>query len=315
MPFKSLIDVRPPYYAFASAELERPGVAHAFVQPEHTLGHEEGPLAAAEAGRHLAILGACACSSLREPVGLHYYLAQRARLVRCGEADSSDQAGFRAVARSESGKGRDVIAHAQLDSITTGKRLFELDVSYKVLSQAAFQRVFAAHRRDLRAPSREDRVLSVEALSALRRNPYRQPLPLRLTQRTDQGVQAVLPEVTAEMCAGHFPLYPALPVAVLMHSLSTLCGEALRVRWHEKARYRVLVADVTAERLAFAGARLNFEAKYLGSSDRSEHYQATAMLEDGSSIGRMILELEPIPTASRTHPIATAAVQEHAQLT
>jgi hypothetical protein len=103
-----------------------------------------------------------------------------------------------------------------------------------------------------------------------------------------------LADVTAEHCSGHFPLYPALPVPVLMQSLSTLCGEALRMRWGNSARYRVISADVSAERLVFVGQRVVLEAAFWRSDGSREHYQAWAALEDGTSIGWMSVVLEPV---------------------
>jgi hypothetical protein len=79
-----------------------------------------------------------------------------------------------------------------------------------------------------------------------------------------------------------------------MQSLSTLCGEVLRVRWGNGTTYRVISADVSADRLAFAGERLLFEAAFREAAYGREHYQAWASLEDGTSVGWMALELEPV---------------------
>ncbi|MEY4578469.1 MAG: hypothetical protein RL701_3172 [Pseudomonadota bacterium] len=297
MQFNSLLDVRPPYYALDRVELHKPGFVGARIRPEQPLGHEVGPLAAAEAGRHLAILGACACRSLRESnpeYEHHYYLPQRARLLRHPDRTPTQQPRFAASARSESRKGRNATAHSVLYAADSGATLFELDVSYRVLSQGAFERVFAPHKRDLRATPREDATRDLEQLVALRSNPYQKPLPLEITRRTPESVRARLRTVTPDLCAGHFPLYPSLPVAVLMHALSSLCGEALRGRWGNAARYRVVAADVSAERLAFVGERLLFEAAFRQSNGDREHYQAWAMLEDGRSIGWMAIELQPV---------------------
>ena len=86
-------------------------------------------------------------------------------------------------------------------------------------------------------------------------------------------------------------MYPCLPVAVLMHSLSTLCGEALRARWSDATQYRMRCAEICADRLAFAGEGLRFEARYSGHGDG---YEATARLLDGSLIGTMKIELESV---------------------
>jgi hypothetical protein len=306
MQFKSLIDMRPPYGALDGFELRRPGLVAARVAPEHPLGHEVGPLAAAEAGRHLAALGACACSSLQRDGAVQYFLAHQARLVRHRDRMPLHNSQFEAVAwahpaddahapRSRGPRQRrEMSAHAVLRESGSGAPLFELDISYRVLSQSVFQRVFAPHRRDLRGMPRDGSPVDAERLVARRSNPYRRPLPVEITRRTPESVRAKLRGVTADLCAGHYPLYPALPVATLMQSLSTLCGEVLRVRWGNETSYRVISADVSADRLAFAGERLLFEAAFREAAYGREHYQAWASLEDGTPVGWLALELEPV---------------------
>ncbi|HKU41129.1 MAG TPA: hypothetical protein VJR89_23365 [Polyangiales bacterium] len=291
MQFRSLIDVRPPYYALHSVTPSASEI-RAQVRREHPLGHEVGPLAAAEAGRHLAILGACACSSVREPAALHYYLAHRARIIGYRDPAAEQAREFTASARAVSSTAREARAQAVLRAVGSHALLYELDVTYKVLSRPVFERLFAAHRRDLRAQPRDEASSQLADIER-RTNPYRQPIPLNITQRDAHGVRAELDEVKPEMCAGHFPMYPALPVAILMHSLSTLSGEALRARWGDSMRYRLLRADVFADRLAFAGERLQFAARYVSDAPGAEQYEATACLADGSQVGRLVIDLEP----------------------
>lgn len=291
------IDVRPPYFALDGVELAQPGSAYARVRPEHPLGHEDGPLAAAEAGRHLAILGTCACRSVSELAAPHYYLAKRARLVHHVDHGPVYAPHFVASAQAvEPLQRRDARAHAVLRAAESGALMYELDVTYKVLSQPAFERLFSAHRRDMRAQPRQEQTTELDAdqLLALRGNPYQRPLPLEITRRTPESVRARLRSVTADLCAGHFPLYPSLPVAMLMQGLSALCGEALRGRWGNLARYRVIAADISAERLAFVGERLFFEAAFQQARGDKELYQAWAALEDGTTVGWLAIELEPL---------------------
>ena len=309
MQFKSLIDMRPPYGVLGGLELRRPGVVAARVVPEQPLGHEVGPLAAAEAGRHLAALGACACSSLRQDGGVHYFLGQHARLVRHHrERTALPNPHFEAVAwvdDTDARQRREVSAHAMLLESGSGAPLFELDISYRVLSQPVFQRVFAPHRTYARGLPRQGSFADVECFAARRSSPDRKALPVEITRRTPESVRAKLRGVTDDLCAGHYPLYPALPVATLMQSLSSLCGEVLRVRWGNGTSYRVISADVSADRLAFAGERLLFEAAFREAAQGREHYQAWASLEDGTSVGWLALELEPVRCEkSLAHPTA-----------
>lgn len=293
MQFRS-IAVRPAIFALDEVAIPEPGIALARVRPEHPLGHEVGPLAAAEAGRHLATLGTRACRSAADDSD-QYYLLRRARLVQHREEFPVHSADFIASAQAARlDSRRDARAYAVLRAADSGMPLFELDVMYKVLSQSAFERVFAAHRRDLRAQPREPARHGDAQLIAQRGNPYQRPLPLEITRRTPESVRARLHAVTADLCAGHFPLYPALPVALLMQGLSALCGEALRGRWGNLARYRVVSADVSTERLAFVGERLMFEAAFQQARGDRELYQAWVTLEDGTSVGFLSIELEPL---------------------
>lgn len=291
MHFRSLIDVRPPYYALHSVSAPSTGEVRAQVRREHPLGHEVGPLAAAEAGRHLAILGACACSSVREPATLHYYLAHRARIIGHRDPAAENAREFTVSARAVSSSVREARAHAALRAVGSDSLLYELEVTYKVLARPVFERLFAAHRRDLRSQPR-DGAIGERVDIERRKNPYRNSLPLDITQRSAEGVRAVLAEIEPEMCAGHFPMYPALPVAILMDSLHSLSGEAMRARWGDSMRYRLIRADVHADRLAFAGQRVEFDARHCGDVADGEQYEAIARLADGTQVGRLVVDLE-----------------------
>src|SRR5262245_15441062 len=134
MQFRELIDVRPPYFAFQSVASDEPGIASALVRSEQPLGHEDGPLSGAEAGRHLAILGACACSSVWEGSGTHFYLARRAKLLRHPHVVGNGRS-FRAVARSTGPRsGREASAQGTLFMSDSERPVFTIDVTYQVLS-------------------------------------------------------------------------------------------------------------------------------------------------------------------------------------
>lgn len=297
MPYRSLIDVSAPYYALQKVHSPSAGIVHARVSREQPLGHEIGPIASAEVGRHLAIAGACACSAVREPAAQHYYLAHRATIIRHSEAAVEQASEFDVRARAVSSTAREARAQTSLRVAGAEQALYELDVTYKVLTRPLFQRLFAAHRRDLRATPRDTTASADPQAIARRSNPYQKLLPLTLTQRSMHGVRASLPEVTPQMCSGHFPMYPALPVAILMHTLSSLCGEALRARRNDSPRYRLERADVYADRLAFAGERLEFDAEYIGGVSHAEQYEARVCDAAGKQFGRLVIDLVPVVSA------------------
>src|SRR5207344_2967481 len=94
------------------------------------------------------------------------------------------------IARTQSRKGREAEAEAVLSDANSGEVLYELDVSYKVLSQAVFQRLFAAHRKDVRVQPRLPANDGAEPWLALPDSPYAKPLPLAITQRQPGKVEA-----------------------------------------------------------------------------------------------------------------------------
>src|SRR5690349_20641483 len=154
MPYRSLIDISAPYYALQKVHSPSAGIVHARVSREQPLGHEVGPIASAEVGRHLAIAGACACSSVRESVAQHYYLAPRAMNVRLYDAATEHTTEFDVRAHAVSSTAHEAHALTSLRLAGCEQPLYELDVTYKVHSRQVFQRLIAAHRRDLRAAPR-----------------------------------------------------------------------------------------------------------------------------------------------------------------
>jgi 3-hydroxymyristoyl/3-hydroxydecanoyl-(acyl carrier protein) dehydratase len=302
MNITSLIEVRAPYYALGELSLTSPGLVNATIQAEQPGGYELGVLPAAEAGRHLAIAGSCACASLEPEGGKHFYLAQRAYLRReQPEVSTSEQsqvqanprlARLRVEAKAEGRSRRSATASGQVRN-DAGQTLFSLDVGYRVLSEAVFERLFSAHRRDLRSPERV-RGASDGSSVHLRKNPYLSPLPMIASQLDATHGKAALPEVRSDLCTGHFPMYPAMPIALLMHGLSSLSGDVLRARYGNHARYYVQEGEVRAEQLAFAGQPLHFEARWIACAGDLDMFEARARLDDGAIAGAMQLTLRRV---------------------
>ena len=70
--------LRPPYFAFTEVAVTNGEEIIGRLTPEQPMEAEAGEIAAAEVGRHLAILGSVAASRLLE--GPHYLLATQAHL-------------------------------------------------------------------------------------------------------------------------------------------------------------------------------------------------------------------------------------------
>jgi 3-hydroxymyristoyl/3-hydroxydecanoyl-(acyl carrier protein) dehydratase len=274
-----LICVRDPYFAFQTFAVQSQKVMTT-VAPEHPLGDEVGPIAAAEAGRHLAILGSCAAAMENPTRARHYYLAREAYIERTTSAVPANVAVLGGHATASFSDKRN--AHAQCVLLAQDTQLFSLDVSYSVLSEALFTRFYGKHA------SESDNVTPL-----LKVNPYRSSIPLEILESDDHHLRASLGVITKELCAGHFPRFPCLPVAALMHSLSRAAGALFVQRAGMQLGYSVESAEVSARELAFAGTSLQLEATYVGEHARGEKFSVRATSDAGNVIGELIVVLKP----------------------
>lgn len=255
--------------------------AEAGIRVEQPLGRERGAIAAAEAGRHLAILGACALAGINPLRERHYYLATDALLLACADATGVAEAAHlagRATASFESkrrGRARCALASA------SGSQLYTLDVGYAVMSEHVFERLFAgAHQEHSGQPAT---------------NPHAQPLPLSGLVYHAQGASFVLSRLEAGMCAGHFDGYPLLPVAIVMRTLSDVAGALLQhITGDPELTYVVQRAEVEAHNFAKPSDALLFEAAYAGSDATDRHsFVCRASVPGGAAIGTLRLVLVP----------------------
>lgn len=302
-----LIEVRAPYCALQHVSAESDGGISAVVSPEQQVDLEFGEIAAAEAGRHMAILGSIASAlHQKDPARRCYYLAERAVLSSPDDLPAADGGGgsMRLRARCTQTATRSADAECEIRS-AAGRPLFGLRVSYKLVPDRLFERLFAAHRVDMRrAPARSVHPLSEAAVLRLRRSPYRTRLPLAIQELDAQQVRGEIASVSAEACAGHFPLYPAVPVAVLMEAFSNAGGALLRHRLGDPSiRYRVRSADIVASRLVFAGQSITIRGDLLELvSDRGAKMQMRASLANGEEVSRATFVMDGVPNDGRTRP-------------
>ena len=274
-----LICVRHPYYALEGLRVISRGSVECFVQAEQDLGSEVPPMRAAEAGRHMAILGSFALASLGERQGQHFYLAKAARLEGLSALPAMlpfqllEPIPLRGHAYASFTGKREGQAVVTLTT-EAGLETHKLIVEYNVLSRATFYRLFAAHRVDLRRWERgsitapvsritpDDRWECVDAVGSLtvphplRNNPYKDSIPLAAFTIEDRAARAEIPCITPDMCNGHFAEVPLLPIAIVMGSLSQVAGALFLALNGNPTRYRVLSADIAAHRFAEAGKAL-----------------------------------------------------------
>lgn len=265
-----LVAVRPPYFALDDISIS-PCSITAQVRPSHPMRREQGPIAAAEAGRHLAIAGAVAAATKNNAIGKHFYLARQAVIQKAANPGvvlkKADL--LQITATSPGVSKRRASATATISQTEEGKaqELYTPSVDYDVLSQGLFKRLVGhAPQCGLNSLSHVD-VLAMD-------------LPISNGQDGQLGARIL---VQPHHCIGHFQEFPALPVAKLMHLLSNLAAENLAAVLDRPAVHmNVERAVVSAERLAPAGDLVDLSSRYLGlEADGTHKFACEARLDAG----------------------------------
>ncbi|WP_130932379.1 hypothetical protein [Pseudomonas sp. Sample_24] len=240
------IAVQRPYFAFDSLyKVSGEWDIWGDFKPEQPLGSELGPLATAEAGRHLAILGSCAAALAQVEGERVYYLASRAHWdlrynpMRFGQTPLMT-ARAKIVERSR----KRVLARTEL--LIEGQLYAELSVDYQVLSEKTFQKLFSNHL--------------VPTTSSSVSSPYAEAFPLSVLTLSEQEITAESVGFSAARCEGHFPDYPTWPVAVVMYGLSQVMSRLLDHKVGRVTPFRLLHVRLAADELVSADKQLLFSA-------------------------------------------------------
>ena len=261
------ICVRPPY--FALEELECTGsTLTAVARAEMRIGGERGPMTGAELGRHAAIAGLCGAAMRQEDDRRRYYLAQRAE---CRYYRSDAPFGSEVALRAQLVHLDKRQARSWVTVRCQGQPLADLDISYTILTEPAFARLFAARRQGTAA-----------AAAGF------EPLLHGDLRRDARSAEFEVGSVPVEACSGHFDDFPVLPVAVLMGKLSELAGVVLGA---PAVPYRVSRGSVSARDLCWAGDPVTFGVDLRDMIGSEAHFSCTAESE-GRTVGSMKLVLE-----------------------
>ncbi len=267
------VSVQAPYLALRNLEVLGAGWVAAEAPVEYPLGREVGPMSAAEAGRHLALVGSLAAASLQADDRQHYYLARRASLRRKHPGGGAGTGPLRVVARALLSR-RSASASTVL-KLASGRPVLELDVEYSVLSAKSFTRIFQSRAS---AASSGDSRAAVPRLS-------------RSDVRVVAGGHASASfQVDAADCSGHFEGFPAMPVAKLSHGFGLVAGELVADLAASEdsceARYRIDRCTLSADLLPFAGDSLHLGMSYVGRRRSAERICGTATDQDGQAVDR-----------------------------
>lgn len=267
------ISVRPPYLGFDHLVPLGPGMVASTVPPAPPTLPERGVIEAGQVARHLAILGSCAAALGRDDDARHHYLATDAHFVRVagsavGEVDERlvgealacwvDRRTARAMVKlgTESGLG-----------------LHVLDVRYAVLTPPMFRR--------LNPP--------VEAATCVESPPANR-LVGGDVESLDGGVRVHCGRIPESACVGHFPDYPAAPVAVVMAELCRAAGIGLSNHLGREVSYVIEEGHVKAQKLAHAGQELQLDARYDREVDGGHLLHGVARA-DGEVVGGVSVKL------------------------
>ncbi|WP_407572656.1 hypothetical protein [Deinococcus altitudinis] len=262
------ICVRPPYFALEQLRYQA-GVLSAVATSASSDGPEYGPMPGAELSRHAAIAGLSVAAMAQSDDHRRYYLAQEARYSgTLNRAPLGTPVHLTAELISLDKRQ----ARSRIVATADGAPLAEVEVSYTILTDSAFSRLFR---------NRYQPHFSAAALTEI--------LPLPLGQVRQEGALLVreVDQVPAGSCAGHFDGYPAMPVAILMGQLAELAGQALGQPFH------ISEATVRASDFCWAGEAARFEVTAGLTTPHSTGFTCAAFADE-RAIGQMELTLVPL---------------------
>jgi len=281
------ICVRRPYFALNDLFRDSSNRLNAGVPVETPCLNEVGPITAAEAGRHLAILGSCAAADANPANGKHYYLARKAIFRRplhtCTDEHPED---LMATATGEM-SGRRRASASMMLSTAARQTVCTLSVEYHVLNERIFEKLNASKKQ----PN-----------GTTAGNPYAAPCPLDVTAIDSKSLSASLGKVRPEQCQGHFDNYPAMPIAILMSALTRASARLLsNVTGTPDTPYLVREAIVQADRLGFAGRVVNLSVDFTGMCSGDYTFHGRATTESGKTLGDLRLRLDTAAAVGRAH--------------
>ena len=241
------ISVTATYFALKNLRVDQDDVYGSFTTELINIA-ELGPISGAEVGRHMAILGSVVLSRQNPRKERHFYLATDALIKRCSFKPSDN---YQLMARArmvELNRKKGVVSGEIVDM--DGSVLFEVEVTYMVLVQSIFERMFANHR--------------IETPSLPLENPYVEDSQFLDLQIDMEACYATIGQVVPENCPGHFHNYPALPVARMGTSMGKLGGiHFMHLNPSEKKKYYIGHAELHAKQLVFVGENVKFRTEII----------------------------------------------------
>lgn len=245
------IAIRQPYFALQDIEKNSDGITAYITAEQPQIRGEIGSIGAGEIARHLAIAGTIANGLKDIGEDLIYYLATGAELKIFNTVAEQEGKDFRIESAGERINKREAKAISVLKSRDGNTVYSVLKTSYYLLTQKAFSKLYKEHYKDLRENDRDKKT------EQDRKNIYSNTFRIENKNKIDNKIISKL-KINASNCMGHFPLYPALPVAFCCNYLFALSSKLVK----EKHFYPVK-SIVRAKELIFASDTINFEIELL----------------------------------------------------
>ena len=253
-----LIDVGQPYYALEDMSAEPDGSLCAKIPIEQDLFYEPLPISSSETGRHLAVLGSCACALQNPNKTKHYYLAASANATRKDfNYNRNGPEFFLGSARCIKVDNRTALAVTSL-KYPDGTVFSEIVINYHVLDQQLFERI-----------NHDKWVSHVE----ITQNPYITEPEVHHTTISEKQVFGVIENIRPQDCAGHFPNLPAVPISILFRVLVRLGVVLMQQRTaNPNAVFCVRECTTEAKNLAFPGEEIDVNARFIYTDDKNQHF-------------------------------------------
>ena len=243
------------------------------------MGYEAGPISAAEASRHLAILGVCSCALKNTVKKRHYYLAYHGIFERVDShsgISSTQPLTGKATCISVDKRKAEAVTEL-LDQ--NGDTIIKLRVFYHVILDTTFERLYKDH--------------FIEKPNFSIPNPYSIKHDYVSLKKTASIISASMGNIPECFCAGHFPNYPALPVAILAYNLFDMACRLLTCSLPKDTKVFIRSYEITADNLAFAGDDVSLQVEYTEQQGFNHHLSAEGTANGTKSIGRINMILEP----------------------
>lgn len=245
MKLDELIMVEPPYCILQDLKLGDDGSITAIVFNEYQPQDEGGPIAGAEFGRHIAILGSIALANALSHNHSHYFLAVRANIKReIPDAYRFDELNLYAKPiklEKRTGKVYGEIYGQNNELVNTAK------VEYMILEREVFSKVYERRKRE---NSIKNKV-----------SPYIKRRHLTNVVVDGHTARAEFGTILKNECEGHFRNFPALPVAMIGGLFGELGYQLFK---HNLPGYDTIISprtDIKAHGLVFSGEHLHFAGR------------------------------------------------------